>query len=87
MGYRCRCRAFDLVTGQGTLSKKAVFLSKRAVKMTKTGLLGHVIAMKDKDDTAKSLQHKIQKAGVGGAGHGHHGEGCLNLSSRAVTIP
>ena len=55
--------------------------------MTKTGLLGHVIAMKDKDDTAKSLQHKIQKAGVGGAGHGHHGEGCLNLSSRAVTIP
>ena len=77
----------DLVTGQGTLSKKAVFLSKRAVKMTKTELLGHEIAMKDKDDTTKSLQHKIQKAGVGGAGHGHHGEGCLNLSSRAVTIP
>ena len=77
----------DLVTGQGTLSKKAVFLSKRAVKMTKTDFLVHVIAMKDKDDTAKSLQHKIQKAGVGGGGHGHHGERLQKLSSRAVTIP
>ena len=77
----------DLVNGQGTLSKKAGFLSKRAVSMKETDLLRHVIAMRDKDDTAKSLQHKIQKAGVGGAGHGHHGEGCLNLSSRAVTIP
>ena len=55
--------------------------------MTKTELLGHEIAMKDKDDTAKSLQHKIQKPGVGGAGHGHHGEGPQILSSRAVTIP
>ena len=76
-----------MVTGQGTLSKKAVFLSKRAVKMTKTGLLGHVIVMKDKDDTAKSLQHKVQKACVGGSGHGHHGERLQKLSSRAVTIP
>ena len=55
--------------------------------MTKTGLLGHVIAMKDKDDTAKSLQHKVQKACVGGSGHGHHGERLQKLSSRAVTIP
>ena len=62
-------------------------MSKRAVKMTKTGLLGHVIAMKDKDDTAKSLQHKVQKACVGGSGHGHHGERLQKLSSRAVTIP
>lgn len=86
MGYRRRCRALDLVTGQGTLSNKAVFLSKMAVKMTKTELLGHVIVMRDKDDTAKSLQHKIQKSGVGGSDHSHHGEGPQILRSRAVTI-
>ena len=68
------------------MSKKAVFLSKRTVKMTKTGLLGHVIAMKDKEDTAKSLQHKVQKACVDGSSHGHHGERLQKLSSRAVTI-
>ena len=64
----------DLVNGQGTLSKKAGFLSKRAVSMKETDLLRHVIAMRDKDDTAKSLQHKVQKACIGGSGHGHHGE-------------
>ena len=55
--------------------------------MKETELLRHVIAMWDKDDTAKSLQHKIQKSGVGGSDHGHHGEGPQILSSRAVTIP
>ena len=74
MGYRRRCRALDLVNGQGTLSKKAGFLSKRAVSMKETDLLRHVIAMWDKDDTTKSLQHKVQKACIGGSGHGHHGE-------------
>ena len=74
----------DMVTGQGTLSKKAVLLSTRAASMKETDLLRHVIAMWDKDDTAKSLQHKVQKAG---SGHGHHGERLQKLSSRAVTIP
>ena len=55
--------------------------------MKETDLLRHVIAMWDKDDTAKSLQHKVQKACVGGSGHGHHGERLKKLSSRAVTIP
>lgn len=87
MGYRRRCRALDMVTGQGTLSKKAVLLSTRAASMKETDLLRHVIAMWDKDDTTKSLQHKVQKACVGGSGHGHHGERLQKLSSRAVTIP
>lgn len=86
-GDRRRFQGADPATAYGSLSKKAVFLSRRAVNMSEKDLIGYMVCMKDKDGPAIFQQLKIRKAGVGGAGHGHRGKGRQSLSFRAVTVP